>query len=216
MNTIVTVLLKGLAFGVTMAMIPGPIFFLIVQRTLAEGAATGFLCGLGAVTADATYALVAAIGLTFIMKFLLSYQALLSLLGGLFLIYLGIITFFQQPSEEQVDVKDTRLVSAYFSTFFLTIANPVTILSYCIMFAGLGIESASQNFLTAVSLVLGVILGSMFVISLLVIFLRRFKKQLSNKTLILICKSAGIILIGFGIAAIFGGAVSYYHTTCTV
>ena len=205
MNTIVTVLLKGLAFGVTMAMIPGPIFFLIVQRTLAEGAATGFLCGLGAVTADATYALVAAIGLTFIMKFLLSYQALLSLLGGLFLIYLGIITFFQQPSEEQVDVKDTRLVSAYFSTFFLTIANPVTILSYCIMFAGLGIESASQNFLS-----------SMFVIALLVIFLRRFKKQLSNKTLILICKSAGIILIGFGIAAIFGGAVSYYHTTCTV
>lgn len=42
-------------------MIPGPIFFLIVQRTLAEGVAVGLAYALGAVTADLFYALIAAI-----------------------------------------------------------------------------------------------------------------------------------------------------------
>ncbi len=218
MNIITTALVKGLAFGITMSVIPGPIFFLIVQRTLSEGAATGILCALGSVTADAAYAIIAAIGLTFIMQFLLSYQALLSVIGGLFLIYLGLVTFFQKPSVNHVNINnsDTRLISAYFSTFFLTIANPVTVLSYCVMFAGLGVESIHQNFSAALALVFGVVTGAMIVMSLLIFFLRRFKKQLSDRALILICQFAGIVLACFGLAALFGGAISSYYTSCKI
>src|SRR5271168_167913 len=94
MDILIIALLKGLVFGFTMAIIPGPIFFLIIQRTLNDGALIGFLCGLGAVTADVVYALIAAVGLTIVMQYLLTYQPIIVLLGGIFLLYLGTKTYF--------------------------------------------------------------------------------------------------------------------------
>lgn len=196
---------KGLVFGITMAAIPGPIFFLIIQRTLSQGFLLGLACGLGAVTADTVYALVAAIGLTFVMELLLGYQAYLAILGGLFLIYLGIKTFFNSIKPHSTNIHDNQIITAWFTTFLLTLANPVTILSYCIIFAGLGMNSQSYNVSVALSLVGGVIIGASSVVLLLVSFLHYYRKQLSPVTITRINKVAAIILVGFGLAALFRG-----------
>lgn len=213
MHMLVSTFLQGLAFGFTMAAIPGPIFFLIVQRTLAEGPFTGFCCGLGAATADLIYALIAAIGLTFIMQFLLSYQVALAILGGFFIIYLGIRTFFRNVTIRTVHITDTRLFTAWLSTMLLTLANPVTIVSYCVIFAGLGI--ATGNSLNAtISLLLGVIAGALSMVIMLVGSLSFFRKKVSQKVLTVVSKVAGIILVGFGIAAIIRGLHMWYSGSC--
>ncbi len=204
---------QGLAFGFTMAAIPGPITFLIVQRTLAEGPLTGFCCALGAITADFIYALVAAIGLTFVMQFLMSYQVALAMLGGLFIIYLGLRTFFRNITIQTVTVTDTRLFTAWLSTMLLTLANPVTIVSYCVIFAGLGIDT-SNSVHAIISLLCGVILGALVVEVTLIGALSVFRKKVSQPFLRYISKGAGIVLVGFGIAALIRGVQIWYQGTC--
>lgn len=220
MDTILYTFLKGFVFGVTMAAIPGPIFFLIIQRTLAEGILTGIFCSLGAITADAFYALLAAVGLSFITQFLLDYQSLITLAGSFFLFYLGISTFYsKQKAKTAVDaeagakaaeVKDKSLIGAWLSTFLLTIANPVTIVSYCIIFAGLGLAE-HQNYSAVFSMISGVILGAASVVAALIVFLYHFRQKLSISTISKINKVAGIILIAFSVTAFLRGMKALFQ-----
>lgn len=206
MHIVMSSLLKGMAFGVAMAAVPGPIFFLIVQRTLAEGALLGFLCALGAICADAIYALVAVIGLTFIMQFLLAYQSMLAILGGIFLLYLGITTMLKKVHLRSVTVRDTGLFGAWASTLFLTLANPVTMISYCVMFSALGV-GVDDHVGAAFSLVGGVVFGALVVIVLLITFLSFFRKRMTARALNILNKVAAVILMGFGIAALAQGVL---------
>src|SRR6185437_937183 len=93
------IFLKGFGVGFTVAAIIGPIGILCIRRTLSDGPAVGFAIGLGAALADAVYGLVAGFGLTFIANFLISQQLLLQFFGGIFLIYLGIHTFFAHSAQ---------------------------------------------------------------------------------------------------------------------
>jgi threonine/homoserine/homoserine lactone efflux protein len=195
-------LLKGFIFGITMAAVPGPIFFLIVQRTLAEGALTGLFCGLGAVTADVTYAIIAAVGLSFIFQFIMQYQSWFAFAGGAFLIYLGVTTYFRKVSTETIVVEDTRFITAWLSTFLLTLANPVTIISYCIIFASFGVDTENKQYSALGALVCGVIIGATSFVVILISILRYFRKKLSSSMVRTINKIAAIILIVFGIIAL--------------
>lgn len=53
-----------------------------------------------------------------------------------------------------------RLPGAYGLTFFLTITNPVIIISFAAIFAGLGLVSSQGNYVLAGILVVGVFIGS--------------------------------------------------------
>jgi threonine/homoserine/homoserine lactone efflux protein len=150
---------KGLIIGFSIAAPVGPIGILCIRRSLAEGWYNGLATGLGAASADAIYGIIAGFGLTTISSFLVGQRFWLSLFGGLFLCYLGTFTFLSKPAEQTSEIRREKLSSAYFSTLFLTITNPMTILSFVAIFAGFGL-GASPNYLSASLLVLGVFIGS--------------------------------------------------------
>lgn len=153
------VLLKGLILGFSIAAPVGPIGVLCIRRTLTHGRWHGLVSGLGAATADCFYGCIAAFGLTIISNFLLDYAAWIRIVGGVFLIYLGIITLRSRPSTHAAEAKEgTGLTGAYASTLVLTLTNPMTILSFTAIFAGLGLIGSSQS--SAGLLVLGVFIGS--------------------------------------------------------
>jgi len=150
---------KGLVVGISIAAPVGPIGLLCIRRTLADGRATGLATGLGAATADAVYGCVAGLGLTAISGVLVGQRFWLGLGGGVFLCYLGLRTFLIRPGERAAPVPKSGLLAAFLSTFALTLTNPLTILSFVAVFAGLGLgESAGSG--GAIALVAGVFAGS--------------------------------------------------------
>jgi threonine/homoserine/homoserine lactone efflux protein len=155
-----TLILRGLLLGFSIAAPVGPIGVLCIRRTLAEGRLTGFLSGLGAATADMLYGAVAAFGMTAVMNILVNQQLWLRAIGGLFLLYLGIRTFLAKPSNESAPARGTGLLGAYASTFLLTVANPMTILSFIGMFSAILPAGSVSNAGASFSLVAGVFLGS--------------------------------------------------------
>ncbi len=64
------------------------------------------------------------------------------------------------PAEQAASAGSTSVWGDYLSTFFLTVTNPMTILSFAAVFAGMGLASASGGYDTAGLLVLGVVIGS--------------------------------------------------------
>lgn len=154
---------KGLAFGFVLAATVGPMWVLCLRRTLAIGPLAGLVSGMGIAVADALYGAVAAFGLTAVSGFLLAQKFWLALLGGGFLLWLGIKTMLATPAPVEVRPAESGTrrghAAAFVSTFGLTLANPPTILAFAAIFAGLGL-SAQAGYAAAGLVVLGVFLGS--------------------------------------------------------
>lgn len=195
-------LLRGLIIGFSIAAPVGPIGVLCIRRTLAKGRTTGFVSGLGAATADAIYGSIAGFGLTFISSILISQQVWLRLIGGVFLCYLGLKTFVARPAEEAVSAEGRGLIGAYVSTFLLTLTNPMTILSFAVIFAGLGLGSASGNYISAGLLVSGVFIGSALWWLMLSGGVGLLRKRFNLQRLRWVNRISGIIIAGFGLIAL--------------
>lgn len=195
-------LVRGLVIGLSIAAPVGPIGVLCIRRTLAEGRRIGLISGLGAATADAIYGGVAGFGLTFVSNFLAGQQDWLRTLGGLFLCYLGIRIFLAEPSGQTALGRRNGLFGAYASTFLLTLTNPMTILSFAAIFAGLGLVSAGGDYGSAGVLVLGVFLGSALWWVMLSGGVSLLRSRLRSGTLRWVNRVSGTIILGFGLLAI--------------
>lgn len=193
---------KGLILGFCIAAPVGPIGVLCIRRTLQYGRFSGLLSGLGAAVADTIYAIVGGFGLTFVSNFLIAEQFWLRMIGGIFLLYLSFKIFIAKTKEAAKETSHTTLLNDFISTFFLTITNPMTILSYLAMFAGLGLASTSQDYSKTSILVLGVFLGSAVWWLLLSESVTLFRKKVSQKVMKWINWVAGVIIAIFGIAAL--------------
>ena len=196
-------LLKGLVLGFAIAAPVGPIGILCIRRSLAEGQSAGLATGLGAATADALYGCVAAFGLTAISSFLVQQRFWLGLIGGGFLCFLGVRTFFSRPPEAATETIRTNLTTAYLSAFVLTITNPMTILSFVAVFAGLGLIGSS-SYVDALALVAGVFAGSAawwFLLSGGAALLRR---RVGPSLMLLLKKGSGAIIFALGLYSVVG------------
>ncbi len=194
-------LIRGIIIGFSIAAPVGPIGVLCMRRTLAEGAVCGFVSGLGAATADAMYGCIAGFGLTFLSGALIAQHTWIRLLGGLFLCWLGVKTFLSEPSEGNPLATEPRLAGAFASTFALTLTNPMTILSFGAIFAGLGVGNTGGDYFCAGLLVLGVFLGSALWWFSLSGTVGLVRSRFTHHSLLWVNRIAGAIIGAFGLLA---------------
>jgi threonine/homoserine/homoserine lactone efflux protein len=192
---------KGLIIGFSSAAPVGPIGVLCIRRTLAEGRISGFVSGMGAATADAMYGCIAGFGVTVISNLLIGQQFWLRLAGGIFLFVLGAKTFLTKPAEAASGKTGKGLAGAYASTLFLTLTNPITILAFAGIFAGLGLVNTGANYYAAMILVLGVFLGSAVWWLFLSTGVGLFRTWFNRPRLRWVNRFSGLIIAAFGFLA---------------
>lgn len=188
---------KAAMVGLSIAAPVGPIGLLCMQRTLLQGPRAGFVCGLGAATADAIYGAIGAFGLTAITHLFTSLSTPLTLFGGLFLAWLGFQLLRTKPVAGSSDgsTKSSAL-NAYLSTLALTLTNPMTILSFLAIFAALSDTDVLAP-RSASLMVLGVFFGSALWWLLLAASVSLVRHRIGSSTMLWISRSAGVFLLGF-------------------
>lgn len=192
---------RGFVLGLTIAAAVGPISLLVIRRTLAEGQRYGLASGLGVATADATYGAVAAFGLAAVTDVLVGARQVLGLAGGLFLLWLAWRTIRSTPPQAAtVTSRRGGYVGAYLSILGLTMANPMTILSFGALFAGLGVTLGATG--DAVVIVVGVLLGSATWWIVLTTAVAIFRTRLTPGWIQRINVVSGLIIGVFAIVAI--------------
>jgi threonine/homoserine/homoserine lactone efflux protein len=191
---------RGLVLGFTIAAAVGPISLLTIRRTLAHGARYGLASGAGVALADASYAAVAAFGLTAVTSVLVGGRVILGLVGGAFLVVLAIRTMTSRPSAAAVVDERPGLVGALVSIYGLTMTNPMTILSFAGLFAGLGFVGGGGA--DAALLVAGVFAGSMAWWVVLTSVVGALRSRVTLRGLTWVNRLSGAAILVFAIAAI--------------
>ncbi|HEX7737407.1 MAG TPA: LysE family transporter [Ktedonobacteraceae bacterium] len=198
----ISLFLRGLLIGFSIAAVVGPIGMLCVQRSLQKGFVTGLVTGMGAATADGLYGGIAAFGLTLISTFLIGQQVWIRLIGGLFLLYLGVRAMLSKSADQAARAGGNGLPGIYISTLLLTLTNPLTILSFATVFAGLGVGLSGNSPLVATLVTLGVFLGSACWWLLLSGGVGLLRERLTGRWLNWINRLTGIALLIFGSIAL--------------
>lgn len=193
---------RGVVLGFTIAAAVGPISLLTIRRTLAYGRIYGLASGLGVALADATYGGIAAFGLTAVTSILVGGRFVLGIVGGLFLLVLAWRTMTSRP--DAVAVADDRpgLVGAFISIFGLTMTNPMTILSFAAIFAGLGVVGRGGS--DAALLTLGVFCGSASWWLILTWVVSVLRTRVTGGGLTWVNRVSGVVLLGVAIWSIAG------------
>jgi threonine/homoserine/homoserine lactone efflux protein len=194
-------LLKGALVGFAMAVPVGPVNVLCMRRTLAEGRVAGMVSGLGAAVADGVYGGIAGFGLQFVVQAIFGQQMWFRLFGGAFLCYLGYRTFMAQPHEQDPKAARNGLLGDFLSTFFLTLTNPTTIISFAAVFAAAGIADECADYGSAALLVLGVTLGSSMWWVVLAGIVGVFRSRFNARGLRWVNRISGLVVAGFGLLA---------------
>ena len=193
---------KAFLLGLAIAVPLGPIGALCIQRVLARGFWAGGAGGLGTALADALYASLAGLGFARFSSVLATISTPLGILGGGFLIWLGLRSWPRRaPTAAPAPIGAQGHLGTLASTFFLTLANPATILSFAAIFAGLGLaEGAGQAAIWQV--VGGVFAGSMAWWILLSGLVARLRHALGDRFTIWVGRASALLMGGFGIWAV--------------
>ncbi|MCE1254994.1 MAG: LysE family translocator, partial [Anaerolineae bacterium] len=130
------------------------------------------------------------------------------LLGGAFIVWLGIQAAVTPPAENQAKAQNgASLGKAYLSTFLLTLSNPMTIMSFLAIFAGAGFSPAAGGDFSAGLMVLGVFCGSGFWWLLLSQGVYWLRKRINANLLTWVNRAAGAGLVIFGLLTLGGELV---------
>ncbi|MDY6801952.1 MAG: LysE family translocator [Bacteroidota bacterium] len=196
-------LVKGVIVGFLASIPLGPVGVLCIQRTINKGRVSGLFSGMGAATIDSFFALVAALGLTFIINFIEEQQFFIQLFGGGILIFLGARIFKTNPIRQirRHRKKKNKLVEDFLSVLFLTLSNPLAIFLFVAAFAGIGLVTSKDSSIKSSLIIGGVFIGAMLWWTLLTFFVNLFREKFRLKQLWWINKIAGILIIVFGVAA---------------
>lgn len=216
---------SGVLIGIVVAAPIGPVNLICIRRTLQYGPLNGFMSGLGAALGDGVFAVIAAFGMTALIRQIEGQSVTLQVVGGLMLIAFGAYTFMAQPRTTLPDTVDRDGVGTFFrrrgskrgiaaaaaSTFALTITNPATMLGFAAMFAGLGsilrgeapdaISYAKAGFLVA-----AVVFGSALWWFIVTTVTGLLHHRIDNMTMKRINQVSGMLIGVFG-AAVLGHLV---------
>jgi len=198
----IDVLLLGAGVGLAVAAPVGPIGLLCIRRTLARGWASGVRSGLGAAAADATYGMMVAAGLS-ATGVLVRHARGMQVVGGLLIARLGALAI-----RARLDTAPARAAQAgswgsgalgeFASTYVLTISNPMTIVAFAGLVAGLG-AAVGGGAVAPYVLVAGVFAGSALwwlVLASLAVFARRLLADRLTRWIELV---SGLVLLGWGL-----------------
>jgi threonine/homoserine/homoserine lactone efflux protein len=196
---------RALVAGFAFAAAVGPISVLTMRRTLLHGRLYGLASGIGVALADATYAAIAAFGITALTSVLVGGRAALGLVGGVVIVWLAIRTLTSRPPAVGADGETaTRpgLLGAAVSIYGLTMTNPMTILSFVVVFAALGL--AGEGGIGALTATIGIFVGSALWWVVLTTGIGWLRARITPTGLLWINRGSGVILLAFGIVAIGG------------
>jgi threonine/homoserine/homoserine lactone efflux protein len=209
--------IKGLIVGFLIAAPVGPVAVMCIHRTIARGRIAGYVCGLGATTADTIFGVIAALGLGFIASELLAFHDWLRIGGGIILVALGLRIVLsrhlsaraeqQEAQEEREERAPSPLAASrldyhignFVAAFAIMITNPITLVSFAAVFAFIDIAHVNEQARWGAALITGVFLGAGTWWTILVLITGRFHQNVTENGLLWVNRISGALILICGL-----------------
>ncbi|MCZ2458406.1 MAG: LysE family translocator [Chitinophagales bacterium] len=198
-------LLKGITFGLLLNLSVGPVLFSIIKQSLSSGHKGGLAFAFGVSASDITLVLISNV-FTELFRNMIAHKDIIGIAGCAFLISLGVYLLFFKKVEATPEGKQVMKFSAgdyvriFFSGYLMNTLNPAVFIFWITTSTAVITHTIQQRiiiFATCLALTLG---GDI----LKVMLAGKIRNRLTPHNIHIINRISGMILIGFGIALIWG------------
>ncbi len=225
---------SAMAVGILASITVGPVAVLCIQRTLSKSKKSGLVSGLGIAVADTLMAIAAYFFYSMLQGHIEAYNILLRVIGGIFVVGMGVYIFFQSPVTQLRKSRkggDKGWWHDFISIFGLTLANFVVVIPYILAFFAvfkissgasdmplMGADGAALETSQVAALLKGIaICGGFFVGSIgwwtmLAFVISLFKKGFKPRHMLTINHCAGLLIGGLGAFTIITTVISIIQT----
>jgi threonine/homoserine/homoserine lactone efflux protein len=191
----------GLASSITV----GPVAVLCIQRTLSKNFRSGLASGLGVASADMIMAIIAFFFYSMLQTQIEEYSAILQVIGGIFVVIVGVYIFFQNPVPQirKNRAGKSNLWQDYSSMFVFTLANFVVVIPYLLAFfamfnVGLQSEGDIASLLRSAMTILGFLAGAVAWWLVLTLTIDYFRRRFRPRHMLWINRIAGCLITTLG------------------
>lgn len=208
--TTIEILLRGAGVGLASSITVGPVAVLCIQRTLSKSRRSGMVSGIGVACADTLMALIAFFFYSMLQAQIEQYSQLLRVVGGVFVVIVGVVIFFQNPVPQirRNRAGKTSLWQDFVSMFGFTIANFVVVIPYILaFFAMFSVGTVDENtdvatIVTSALIIAGFFCGALLWWFLLTSLISLFRRRFRPRHMLTINHIAGIIIGLLGVYTI--------------
>ncbi|MEA4981266.1 MAG: LysE family transporter [Paludibacter sp.] len=210
----IEIIIKGIIIGLFVSVPLGPIGMLCVQRTLNRGRRYGIATGLGATTSDLIYTIVALFFIGFVVDFLEDKKLIIQITGSIIVIIFGVFINRSNPSRQPMpdQRKHETLMNDFFSSFILTLSNPLILFVLIALFARFEFLDNNTTFFLNVIGLLSILGGAFLWWSVLTFLVSKFRNKLSYRGLKMMNRIIGIIIIVIGSFGILYNVINILST----
>ena len=201
---------EGILFGLTLTILLGPIFIVLVQSSLENGSRAGLLAASGIWTSDI---LIVVLALGFIQNISPYVQSRgfvfwVGLVGGIVLIGVGLATFAKKPeiNFEKKPIGKRGIFGYWLKGFMVNTINPFTFIFWLSTITALVVRR-QLNDLEAILFTGSIIMTIVCTDSLKVLMAKLIRKKINESILSKINKIAGTALIIFGFVLLLRSVV---------
>jgi threonine/homoserine/homoserine lactone efflux protein len=192
---------KGFFTGLLVSAPLGPVGVMCIQRTLNRGIKSGVISGFAAASADTVYAIIAVLGLGFVINFIKQEQYWLQLVGSVLILLFALKIFYTNPAIEvrKNRNKKNKPLEEFLSIFFVTLSNPGVFFGFLALFAWLNIVNEEASYVSALVLIGSIFVGAMVWWYSLCAIINRFRQKIRLKNIWWLNKIMGIIVFICGL-----------------
>ncbi|MEN9372171.1 MAG: hypothetical protein RL463_983 [Bacteroidota bacterium] len=199
--------IKGFGLGMILAISVGPVIFTILKQSLNNGQKGGFSFVAGVWFSDILLVFISNMFSTLVVS-ALEFKSTIAYIGAAFVISLGIYYLFfkkiyigEDKNVTVVQFGKKAFTKAFMSGFLINTLNPSVMLFWLINATAF----AASNTITERIIIFSVCLGVNILADILkVVLAAKVRHSLTPHNINIINKISGTILIGFGLAIIYG------------
>ncbi len=199
-------ILQGLALGLLLSVSVGPVVFSVIKQSINNGHKGGLSFAIGVAASDVTWVLISNVFTEFFNR-LLRFEKVIGIGGSILLLCMGIyFLFFKKVQLNEIgdglEMKrnTSDYIRIFFGGYFVNVLNPGVIAFWFTCATAFVTTPVNERIALFTSCLIVVFMADLFKIFLA----NRLRKKLTLKTITIVNKLSGIILIVFGIVLITG------------
>lgn len=200
-------IINGIMLGCILALSVGPVIFTVIKQSLNNGHTGGFSFVAGVWMSDIVLVVISN-AFSALVSELLEYKNIIGYIGSAFLVIMGIFYLFFKKVTLRTDAegkiarfRKRDMVKIFSSGFFINTLNPSVFIFWLGTATALAAKFSFQQRVIIFSVCLALnIAADVFK----VLLAGKLRKRLTLHNINVITKVSGVILVGFGMALLYG------------
>ncbi|MBY0244333.1 MAG: LysE family transporter [Sphingobacteriaceae bacterium] len=203
-------LILGLGAGIISSFLTGPVFFTMIKTAIEKGFKAGFSIAVGVILSDVILVTIVLFGSQF-LTYQSSFDKYVGIAGGVFMLGVGVYYVFSKLTlspEEDPTYKISKR-NYLLKGFLMCLLTPSTLMFWVVV-SGIITVKLNNNFYDKLFCLLIAMLTQLSIDFIKTYYASKLREKIKDNSLVKLNKTAGVIILVFGIWLIIKTYLKFY------